>query len=105
MGRKRSQPRPEEVPVEADEPLAEEEGLDAVRMGLAAVRLMHDPAFSAAMEKSYARCFAEWQEAGSIEGRELAHAKLSALKIMETELEVLVNSGILESRAETPDVY
>ena len=105
MGRKRSEPRPEESPGETLEELLECEPLNPEQMGAAAERLLRDPAFSLAMEKSYTRCFAEWQEAESVEGRETAHAKLCALKIVETELEVLVNSGILERAKAAPAVY
>jgi len=105
MGRTRSTPRPEDAPASVLEELVLGEPLNAVQLGGAATRLLKDPAFQHAMDKAYSRCFIEWQEAGSVEVREAAHARLSALKLVENELEVLVNSGILEGANASPDVY
>ncbi len=108
MGRRRSKPRPnsfkelvkslDENPVgEPEEDLQLDEPLNGVQMGSAAERLLRDPAFSKAMDKAYSRCFSEWQEAESVEGREKAHAHLMALNLVENELGILVSSGILEA--------
>ncbi len=108
MGRRRSRPRPnsfkelikglDENPVEEpEEDIQLDEPLNAIQMGGAAERLLADPAFSQAMDKAYSRCFSEWQEAESIEGREKAHAHLMALRLVENELGILVSNGILEA--------
>ena len=108
MPRRRSKPQEPEIP--AVEELEEEElelgePLNAIQLGSAAERLLADPAFSHAMDKAYSGCFTEWQEAETVEKREAAHAHMVALRLVENELGILVNSGILEAARSRPTVY
>lgn len=66
---------------------------ERITLGTHAERLMEDPAFAAACEAAEEKITSEWKTSQSVEFRERAHAQMTALYEIVTQLGVLIGDA------------